>query len=104
MPSGFSNIEDEFPKDMQGHGDTFIGLRYVKTAGTITMEGKYLRKADKEQLMTMGLGMQGQLRLKTDANVTGHNATRVIGKDERIYIWNIKDIHAPAPKLTISLN
>lgn len=83
--------------------ENIIGLKYVNTTGDITMTGKNLGKAEKKQLIAMGLGMQGQLRLKTDANVTGHNATRVIGKDEKIYIWDIKDIHSPAPKLTISL-
>ena len=50
--------------------------------------------------------MQGQLRVKTDAKVVDHNAGRVVdtaAQNQKMYVWDVVDITAPAPKITISL-
>ncbi len=83
--------------------ENMISLKWLKSAGTITVEGKYLRRSDKDQLVAMGLGMQGQVRVITDAKVTQHNATRVVGSGKKTYVWDIKTISDPVPKLIISL-
>jgi len=47
--------------------------------------------------------MQGELRVKTSAKVSYHNATKVTKnkkkEGELIYIWQVKSIFDPAPRL-----
>ena len=46
--------------------------------------------------------MSGELRITTDARVKEHNATGVIaGEGGLTYVWVIRGLDAPAPKLVI---
>ena len=82
----------------------FLSLKFVKRTRLITMQGASVKKADAERLAAMGLGMQGQLRVKTDAKVIQHNATRIVDKPpQKIYVWDIVSPMPPSPILLIEV-
>ncbi len=82
-----------------------ISLKYVRTTGQITMAGTSVAPSQAKRLVAMGLNIVGELRLKTDANVVQHNATKVKKTKNRskLYIWKLKSIFDPSPNLVISL-
>lgn len=83
--------------------EKILTVYYSKKRQRIFVEGKSLRKSNAEQLTKLGLGMQGELRIKTNANVDKHNAHRVIKKTgrDRIYVWKVKSLFDKSPKLSI---
>ena len=85
--------------------EKFFTIKYFKKTGLITMEGVALAKSAAKKLFALGLNSQGQIRVKTDAKVISHNATKVRNKNKakKIYVWQIKSIFDPIPRLTISL-
>ena len=79
-------------------------IEYNSEVEEITVRGAYLRTDQKQQLAKMGLSMQGQLRVRTDAKVIQQNADRVVEEGfQRTYIWFIDNIYGPAPKLVIKV-
>lgn len=85
--------------------EKFLSIKYVKKTGLISMEGVAIGPSAARKLFAIGLDSQGQIRVKTDAKVISHNATKVRDKDKakKIYVWQIKSILDPVPRLTISL-
>ncbi len=81
----------------------FLSLKFVKSSGLITMQGASVTKINGERLTDIGLGMQGQLRVRTNAKVVQHNASRVVERDMKIYVWDIKSVFGPSPKLLIQM-
>ena len=82
-----------------------ISLKYVRTTGRITMTGTAVAPSQAKRLAAMGLNITGELRLKTNANVVDHNATKVKKTKNRgkLYIWKLKSIFDPSPNLVISV-
>lgn len=83
--------------------ERIVSLRYVRTSGQVTMQGAAVAKSNARRLIDSGLNIQGQLRVRTDAEVVSHNATLVKGKGMRTYVWNIKSAMDPAPKLVLAI-
>ena len=86
--------------------ESMLIVKYVKDTRLITVQATPIGKENARKLLDIGLGMQGQLRVKTDANVVDHNAGRVVdtaARNQKMYVWDVVDITAPAPKITISL-
>ena len=85
--------------------EKFFTIKYVKTTGLVSMEGVALARSNAKKLLDLGLNSQGQIRVKTDAKVISHNATKVRDKKKakKIYVWQIKSILDPVPRLNISL-
>lgn len=85
--------------------EKFLSIKYIKKTGLISMEGVAVASKNAKKLLAIGLNSQGQIRVKTDAKVISHNATKVRDKDKakKIYVWQIKSILDPVPRLTISL-
>ncbi len=85
--------------------EKFFSVKYVKTTGQVSMEGVTIAPSAAKKLIDMGLNSQGQIRVKTDAKVVSHNATKIRDKNKptKIYVWQIKSILDPPPRLTISL-
>ncbi len=83
--------------------ETFIGIKYVKTTGLITLRGAGFGKSALERLAAMGLDTEGELRVKTDLPVVEHNAATVTGGDQKILTWKIKSLFDPSPKLVLEL-
>lgn len=81
----------------------FLTVKYVRTTGLVTIEGISLSDADIERITAMGLGTDGQLRIRTDARVVESNAPRRSEDIHRFYIWDVKSLQADPPKLVLSL-
>ena len=77
-------------------------LKYVANSGYIVLEGKSLKKENRQRLQQMGLNMQGQIRVKTDMPIKSHNAT-LEKKDPRDprskwLVWDIASVMSPRPR------
>jgi len=86
----------------------FVGISYNKNTGRVQVSGRSLARDTKNQINDMGLGIQGEIRVITDANVVSNNATTIRkfpkkGPGYKIYIWKIKNIFAPTPVITMAL-
>lgn len=84
-----------------------LSVSYVDTSGQITIAGASVSKENAQRLTDMKLGMDGQLRVITDAKVVSHNATSVKdnfakGPKFKTYTWRIQGF-GRSPNLTISL-
>ncbi len=83
--------------------ETFIGIKYVKTTGLITLRGAGIGKSALKRLAAMGLDTEGELRVKTDRPIVEHNATTVTGDEQKILTWKIKSLFDPSPNLVLKL-
>lgn len=84
--------------------EAFLTLKYLEDEGRIIISGRKLRNTQVEQLASIGLGTaDGQLRIKTAAKVTDHNAHKVTKRKSGgfIYTWNIRSFKDPAPRLVV---
>lgn len=86
--------------------ENILSILYVKKKGLISVQATPIAKGTAKRLIDMGLGMQGQLRVKTDARVVSHNAQKV-RKDkkagQKIFVWDVKSALEPSPKIAIVL-
>ena len=84
--------------------EKILELKYVKTTGLITVSGKGIKQGDAKMLAEMGLNVEGQLRVITDARVLQHNAQSVKDRPpgKKMYIWKIKSIFERAPNLVLA--
>jgi len=85
--------------------ENMLSISYNKEKALVTVQGKSISKLNAKRLTDSGLGMKGQIRIKTDANVIKQNANRIKkGKGRnKIYIWDIKSPYDKAPLLTFNL-
>lgn len=76
-------------------------LRGLQNGG-IVVTANSLRPSDAQTMAELGLTMEGEFRVTTDANVVDHNATEVrqFG-NYRVYVWKIDGPLAPAPHLAM---
>lgn len=82
--------------------ELILQLKYVENSGYIVLEGKSLKKQNRERIRQMGLDMQGQIRVKTDMPIKSHNAN-LEKKDPRDprskwLVWDIASIMSPRPR------
>lgn len=86
--------------------ELILQLQYIEKSGTVVLEGKSLKKENRDQIAKMGLNMQGQIRLKTDMKIIKTNATssKKDPKDPRFtwLVWDIESIHSPRPHATFA--
>ena len=68
----------------------------------IVIHGNSMKPSDAQILAEMGLNMEGEFRITTDANVVEHNATSVkpFG-NARVYIWTIENALSAMPHLVM---
>lgn len=82
--------------------ELILQLKYVENSGYVVLEGKSLKKENRDRLQQLGLDMQGQIRLKTDMPIKDHNATstKPDPKDKRFtwLVWDIASIQSPRPR------
>ena len=84
--------------------EEMLSLTYLKDKGVIRVRGRALGKEQKDRLAQMGLNMQGELKVTTDAEVIDHNATKVeknggVG----VYTWTIQSIFDKTPQMVLAL-
>jgi hypothetical protein len=70
--------------------------------GTIIIDANGVKASDAQRMAELGIGMQGEFRITTDANVVKHNANEVrpFG-NYRVYIWKIENPLSPTPTLVM---
>ena len=87
--------------------ESMISLKYVADAGLVEVMGKSIGKADMQRLAEMGLGMQGEIRVRSPIPALDHNATEVIqDKNDELakwYVWRIKNIFQTTPRLLLKI-
>lgn len=84
--------------------ENMLSITYLKKEATITLRGKYIKKQDRDRLHEMGLNVQGVIKIKTDAKVISHNATKVTKEGAiTVYGWKLNSIDDPAPKMVVSM-
>ncbi len=86
-----------------------ISIKYFRDKGTILVEGTAVGTTKAKKLIAVGLNLQGQLRVRTDARVIRHNATEVRvdkkrGDSVKIYSWTISSFYDPPPRILIAVN
>ena len=83
-----------------------FSISYVKDSDQVTLRGTMVKQNDAKRLTEMGLGIDGELRVKTDGRVVDHNAakeTKVPGTNQKLYVWKVKSLFEQAPKLVMVL-
>jgi hypothetical protein len=112
MGKGLFRVKWQRKGDLLGHkmvtfirrNETMLSLKYVRDTGLITMEGTIIAEDRANQLAAIGLGMQGQLRVRTDARVVEQNAKRVDRSGAMpVYVWEIEGLAGPVPKLVVQV-
>ncbi len=85
--------------------ENMFSIIYNKKKALVSVQGTPISRTNAKRLTAAGLGMTGQIRVKTDARVIKHNAAQVKKAEGRykIYIWNIKSPFDPAPSLLFNL-
>jgi len=70
--------------------------------GRIFIAANGIKPSDSETMAKFGLGMSGEFRITTDANVVAHNAgeVRPFGAYQ-VYIWKIDNPLSPMPHMAI---
>ena len=70
--------------------------------GRIFIAANGIKPSDAEAMAKFGVGMQGEFRITTDANVVAHNAAEVrpFGAYQ-VYIWHIDNPLSPMPHMAI---
>lgn len=70
--------------------------------GTITIAGNGVKASDAQRMAELGITMQGEFRITTDANVVRHNASDVRPFGQyKVYIWKIENALSQPPRLTM---
>jgi hypothetical protein len=70
--------------------------------GRVAMDGAAIKPSDANEAVAMGLSLQGEFRLVTDAQVLSHNASKVtLYQGYPVYIWTIENAFSPAPHLVM---
>lgn len=78
-----------------------IALRSQEN-GTLIVNANAMKPSDAQIMAELGLTMEGEFRVTTDANVLEHNATEVRSfGGARVYIWKIDNPLSPMPHLVI---
>ncbi len=87
--------------------EKLLTLKYVSTQNKIVMEGAGISRATAKRLTAIGLGgLQGKIRVITNAKVSSNNAdNKRKGKENReiIYSWKINGVNGPTPRLVIGI-
>jgi len=78
-----------------------IALRALEN-GAIVVAANAMKPSDAQILAELGLTMEGEFRITTDANVVENNATEVRSfGTAKVYIWKIDNPLSPMPHLVM---
>jgi hypothetical protein len=70
--------------------------------GRVSLDGAAIKPTDANEATAMGLSLQGEFRLITDAQVLSHNANKTtLYQGYPVYIWTIENAFSPAPHLVM---
>ncbi|AVM73619.1 hypothetical protein [Magnetospirillum gryphiswaldense] len=70
--------------------------------GSIIIDANGVKSGDAQRMAELGIGMEGEFRITTDANVVRHNATEVRPYGQyKVYIWKIENALSATPTLVM---
>jgi len=70
--------------------------------GKVALDGITLKPSQANEAATLGLTVEGEFRLVTDAQVLDHNASKVtMYKGYPVYQWTVENAFSPAPHLVL---
>lgn len=68
--------------------------------GSIFVTGNGVKSSDAARMAELGIGMNGEFRVTTDAKILQHNATEVRSFGVyTVYIWKVENPLSPSPRL-----
>ena len=71
-----------------------------KPDGTIIIDANGVKPGDAQRMAELGITMEGEFRITTDANVVNHNATEVRSFGQyKVYVWKIENALSLTPTL-----
>jgi hypothetical protein len=81
-----------------------LQIQYVKSKDEITVRGNTIPTAQRQWVVDAGLDMQGDLRVVTELPVLDHNATATSPGPggTTVYLWQIRGVNAPAPRIVMN--
>lgn len=82
--------------------ENILSISYNKIRSMVSVQGTQLSRTHAQRIVDMGLGLQGSLRVITNADVKSHNATSVKKAESgyKIYSWILKSPFDLSPSLT----
>lgn len=88
--------------------ENMLSVMYVDDSRAVTIQGAAIADNIAKQLREIGLTMEGNIRVITDAKVVSHNAAdeRAYpkkGPKFKMYTWRLKSLDDPTPKMLIVL-
>ena len=95
------NIFDDKTLTFVNGSSRILSLALVSETNTLTILGSAVPVNYHKQLESLGFTLDGELRVVTDAKVLDHNANQISGDSEKTYVWILRDLDAPAPKIVI---
>lgn len=70
--------------------------------GSIVVDANGVKASDARRMAELGIGMEGEFRVTTDANVVKHNAADVRQFGQyRVYVWKFENPLSPSPLLVM---
>lgn len=70
--------------------------------GGIIVDANGVKPADAQRMAELGIGMEGEFRVTTDAKVLKHNATEVRSFGQyKVYVWKIENPLSPSPFMAV---
>lgn len=70
--------------------------------GGIFVDANGIRPADAQRMAELGIGIEGEFRVTTDAKVLKHNATEVRPFGQyNVYVWKIENPLSPSPFMAV---
>ena len=70
--------------------------------GTIVIDANGVKPGDAQRMAELGITMEGEFRITTDANVIRHNATAVRSFGQyKVYVWRIENALSATPTLVM---
>lgn len=95
------NIFDDKTLTFVNGGSRILSIAFVSKSNIVTVRGGSVPINYHDRLNSLSFALEGEMRVVTDANVMDHNANLVSGEGEKTYIWVLRALDAPAPKIVI---
>ena len=95
------NIIDDKTLTFVNGGSRILSIAFVGKSNTVTVFAGSVPVNYHDRLNSLSFPPEGELRVVTGANVLENNADQVSGEDEKTYLWILRTLDVPAPKIII---
>lgn len=95
------NIFDDRTFTFVNGGSKILTIVLVEKSKTVTVLVGSVPTSVRDRLNRLAFILEGEIRVVTDANVLEHNANLVTGEDVKAYVWALRELDTPAPKMVL---